>query len=615
MDTRHEYLKDKAERIRLLSLEMTTRAGSGHPTTAMSSAEILSVLYFDQMRYDPHHPESLEGDDFVISKGHGAPGLYATMHEAGILEDVDVMTLREAASPVEGHPVPRLPGIRVATGSLGQGLSVGLGLAHAMKLDGYDNGRVFVLLGDGEMAEGNVWEAINLAPHMKLGNVIAIVDVNRLGQANPTVYEWDIDAYSNRIAAFDWHVQSVDGHSTEELASALEAARDDSRPSMILARTVKGKGVDFLENSEDRHGKAVSDEELEKARAQIEPRLKEVDYTPPNRVSLSPMPSFPEAVVDVEVDPGFKKDTMVATRTAYGTALAKIGAKDSRIVVIDGDVKGSSRTKFFFSEVPDRAIEGYIAEQNMVGMALGLQARGFRPHVASFAAFLTRAHDQFRMASYSRARMTVAGSHTGVSIGEDGPSQMGLEDIAMMRSLFGSVVLSPSDAVSAQKLTALLNGFDGIGYIRTIRGKTPVIYDDSITFLIGGCKMLRSSPQDRCMIVATGVTVSEALEAAATLARENVSVGVIDAYSLKPLDERAMRRAASTVPMMLTVEDHYPEGGLGEAVSAAVRGAAPVYHLAVTQMPHSGPSSALMAEQGIDAGGIVRRVKDLMRSV
>ncbi len=609
MDTRHEYLQDRAERIRLLALEMTTKAGSGHPTTAMSSAEILSVLYFDQMRYDPHHPESLEGDDFVISKGHGAPGLYAAMHLAGMIDDMDPMSLREAASPLEGHPVPRVPGVRIATGSLGQGLSAGMGLAHAMRLDGYDDGRVFVLLGDGEMAEGNVWEAINLAPHMGMGNVVAIVDVNRLGQSAPTVYEWDTEAYATRFRAFGWHTQTVDGHSTQELSDALEAARYEDRPSVVVARTVKGKGVDFLEDATDRHGKAVSEDELEQARQQIEPRLKEIDHTPKNRVRLSPMPSFDEAVVRVET--GYERGEEVATRTAYGEALAKIGKKDRRIVVLDGDVKGSSRTKFFFGEVPARAIEGYIAEQNMVAMAAGLQARGFRVHVASFAAFLTRAHDQFRMASYSRARMTVAGSHTGVSIGEDGPSQMGLEDEAMMRSLFGSVVVSPADAVAAAKLTAACNGFDGISYIRTIRGKTPVIYDNSMTFAIGGSKVLRSSPDDSCMIVAAGITVSEALAAADMLAREGIEVGVMDAYSIKPIDAAALRKVASTVPWILTVEDHYPEGGLGEAVAAAVSGTVPVHSLAVTGMPHSGPSSTLMAEQGIDAGGIARRCREL----
>ena len=608
MDTRHEFLQDKADRIRLASLEMTTRAGSGHPTTSMSAAEILSVLYFDQMRYDPDHPDSFEGDDFVLSKGHGAPGLYAAMHEAGILGDLDVLSLREASSPLEGHPVPRVPGVRIATGSLGQGLSAGLGLAHAMKLDGYD-GRVYVLIGDGEMAEGNVWEAVNLAPHMKLDNVIAIVDVNRLGQSAPTLYEWDVEAYATRFAAFGWHTRIVDGHSTSELASALEDARSDTTPSVVLAKTVKGKGVDFLENADGWHGSAVSEEELERARKQIEPRLKTIDYAPPNRVKLSAVPGIDEPVVEVTTE--YEQGDEVATRTAYGTALAKIGTEDRRIVVIDGDVKGSTRTKFFFSEVPDRAIDGYIAEQNMVGMAAGLQARGFRPHVATFAAFLTRAHDQLRMAAYSRARITVAGSHTGVSIGEDGPSQMGLEDEAMMRSLFGSVVVSPSDAVSAAKLTAVLNGHDGIGYIRTIRGKTPVIYDNTVPFRIGGSKILRSAPEDDGMVVAAGITVSEALAAADMLEREGISIGVMDAYSLKPINTKALRQVASTVPWILTVEDHFPEGGLGEAVAAAVAGTVPVHSLAVTIMPHSGPSSTLMAEQHIDAGGIVQRCREL----
>ncbi|MFW5718209.1 MAG: transketolase [Spirochaetota bacterium] len=611
MSTRHDFLKDRAERIRLLSLEMTTRAGSGHPTTAMSSAEILSVLYFDQMRYDPEHPESLEGDDFVLSKGHGSPGLYAAMALAGMLPGMDVMTLRESSSPFEGHPVPRLPGVRIATGSLGQGLSSGLGLAKAMKLDGHD-GRAFVLLGDGELAEGNVWEAVNLAPHLGLENVIAIADINRLGQANPTVYEWDTEAYSTRFGAFGWHVEVVDGHSTEELAESLEAARYDPRPSAVLAKTIKGKGVDFLEDVKERHGKAVSEDELEQARSQIEPRLREIDYQIPNQRSLPPMPDFPDATVSVETS--YELGEEVATRTAYGQALAKIGRADSRIVALDGDVKGSSRTKFFFSDLPGRSVEGYIAEQNMVAMAAGLQARGFRVHLASFAAFLTRAHDQFRMAAYSRARMTVAGSHTGISIGEDGPSQMGLEDLAMMRSLFGSVVLSPSDAVSAQKLTALANGHDGIAYIRTIRAKTPVLYDNAMTFEIGGCSILRSDEEDVCAIVATGIAVSEAIEAADMLSREGITVSVVDAYSLKPLPADSLRKVASTVPRILTVEDHYPEGGLGEAVAAAVAGTVPVHRLAVTRMPHSGPSSSLMAEQGIDAFGIARRVRELTRA-
>ncbi|MFW6212307.1 MAG: transketolase, partial [Spirochaetota bacterium] len=543
-------------------------------------------------------------------KGHGAPGLYAAMHMAGILKE-DPMTLRLAESPVEGHPVPRVPGVRVATGSLGQGLSAGLGLAHAMKLDEIER-TVYVLLGDGEMAEGNVWEAINLAPHMNLGNVVAIVDVNRLAQSDATVYGWDTDAYHKRVESFGWHVQTVDGHDPEALIEAFENARADERPSCIVAKTVKGKGASFLENEDGRHGKAVGGEELEKALSEITPLIKEVDYEPSNQLELECMPEPVDAAVQIETE--YERGEQVATRTAYGKALAKIGKQQPNVVALDGDVKGSSRTKFFFSDFPERSVEGYIAEQNIVAMAAGLSARGKRPHLATFAAFLTRAHDQIRMASYSRSRINIAGSHSGVSIGEDGPSQMGLEDLAMMRSVYGSVVLSPSDAVSAEKLTGLANGHSGISYVRTIRVKTPVLYDNNRDFSIGGSMMITSNPDDKLMIVATGFPVHQALEAAEKLKGEGVHVGVMDVYSIKPLDRRSLRRAADTVPAFLTVEDHYPEGGLGEAVSGVVSGLVPVHSIAVTKMPHSGATKTLIAEQQLDTDGIVARCKEIIGS-
>lgn len=611
MSKRQDYLQDKAERIRLKSLEMTTAVGSGHPTTAMSAAEILSVLYFDRMIFDPANANSLEGDDFVMSKGHGAPGLYAAMDEAGMLAGLDIMDLRSFESALEGHPVPRIAGVRLGTGSLGQGLSGGLGLALAMKLDKIDR-HVYVLLGDGEMAEGNVWEAINLAPVLGTDNLIGIIDVNRLGQSQPTVYEWDTDSYKNKLEAFGWRSDVVDGHSTEELSEALTQARQTGGPSMVIARTVKGKGADFLENKEDRHGKAISQEELEQAKEQIRARFQPVDYHPQNWSSLPPMPEIPEGDGRIEIQTNYSVGESEATRTAYGKALASVGQKDKRVVVLDGDVKGSTRTKFFFKGIPERAIECYIAEQNMVAVAAGLQARGKRPHVATFAAFLTRAHDQIRMAAYSRARINLAGSHTGVSIGEDGPSQMGLEDEAMMRAVINSVVVSPADAVSAEKLVGVLNGYHGISYLRTIRGKTPVIYDNDERFEIGGSKLLRSSASDQALLVAAGITVSEALEAYELLSKDGVTVAVMDAYSLKPIDTRALQQAASAVPFLLTVEDHFPEGGLAEAVAAAVGGKASVYSQAVTRMPHSGGSAQLMAEQGIDAAGIADRVRALI---
>jgi transketolase len=612
---RKDFLESQAERIRLLSLESTTKAGSGHPTTGMSMADILSVLYFDQMVYDPKNPESPEGDDLVLSKGHGSPALYAAMDLAGILDGLDPMTLRETQSPLEGHPVPRIPGVRLATGSLGQGLSGGIGLALAMKRAGVDR-YVYVILGDGEMAEGNVWEAVNLAPHLKVNNLIAIVDVNRLGQSDPTLYEWDTESYGRRIESFGWHVLSIDGHSIDEITEALEEARQDPRPSAIIARTVKGKGVDFLENAEGRHGKAVSKEELEEARKQLSGGIREIresQYRPPNVRSLVRHEDNRHTPAPPTVD---FDDGPLATRDGYGQGMEALGASDPSVMVLDGDVKNSTRTKSFFSSHPERAVECFIAEQNMVGIAAGLQCRGIRPHVATFAAFLTRAHDQIRMAAYSQADIKFAGSHTGVAIGEDGPSQMGLEDIAMMRSVYGSVVVSPADAVSASKLLGEVNAFHGISYLRTIRGKTPIIYEQSETFPIGGSK--RFDPPETAggaaplgAIVATGTILHEALEAQRQLAEEGLPVVVVDAYSIKPLDEGTIKKVAKEVSFVITAEDHYPEGGLGEAVAGAVAGTVALRISAVTSLPHSGTPEDLLAEQGIDAAGLAATARQM----
>lgn len=609
---RKDFLESQAQRIRLLALESTTKAGSGHPTTGMSMADILSVLYFDQMVYDPRNPESPEGDDLVLSKGHGSPALYAAMDLAGILDGLDPMSLRETQSPLEGHPVPRIPGIRLATGSLGQGLSGGIGLALAMKRAGVER-YVYVVLGDGEMAEGNVWEAINLAPHLELNNLIAIVDVNRLGQSDPTLYEWDLESYRRRIEGFGWHALAIDGHSVDEITKALEEARKDPRPTAVVARTVKGKGVDFLENAHGRHGKAVSEGELKEARKQLSKGVKEVrenQYQAPNVRHFvhheSNRTTPPPPVVNFDGGP-------VATRDGYGQALEALGAADPSVMVLDGDVKNSTRTKFFFGSHPDRAVECFIAEQNMVGIAAGLQCRGVRPHVATFAAFLTRAHDQIRMASYSQADIKLSGSHTGVAIGKDGPSQMGLEDLAMMRSVYGSVVVSPSDAVSAAKLLGEVNAFHGISYLRTIRGKTPIIYRQSESFPIGGSKRFdpKNGEKPKGAIVATGTTLHEALKAQEQLASEGLPVVVVDAYSIKPLDEGSLTKIAGEVSFMLTAEDHYPEGGLGEAVAGVVAGKVAVSSAAVTTLPHSGTPEELLAEQGIDAGGIAAKARQM----
>lgn len=604
LGTQLKHLETRAEVLRLHSLEMTTRAGSGHPTSCLSAAEIMSVLYFHAMRIDPNRIDALGNDRFVMSKGHAAPILYATLKEAGCLPQADLLTLRETDSTLEGHPVPRVPGVQVGTGSLGQGLAVGMGMAHAMKLAGRDN-YAYVLLGDGETAEGSVWEAINLAPHLELSNLIAIVDMNRLGQSDPTMLGWETHALFRRISAFGWHAVVSDGHSVGDLVDAIGLARDEKRPSFVIAKTVKGKGVSFLEDAEGRHGKAISKDELVTARNEIEKRIGSRRMPEPTRITV-PTPAEQD-VPSYHIETEYAESDELATRDAFGAALEKLGRQDARIVTLDGDVKNSTRAKFFFGSFPDRAVECYIAEQTMTGMAVGLAVEGYRPVAATFAAFLTRAHDQIRMAGYSDVDVTFAGSHTGVAIGEDGPSQMGLEDLSMMRSVYGSTVLSPCDAVSAEKLTAAAVAARGVAYIRTIRGDTPVIYANDEQFPVPGVKVLRSSDSDTTAIVATGTTVHEALRAAETLAARGVSVTVVDCYSIKPIAKKDLARIAYSVRTIVTVEDHYREGGLGEAVAAVVD--TPVRVLAVDKRPHSGDAKQLLAEQGIDADGIVDAVE------
>ncbi len=640
MNQLDEYLEYKANLLRLHSLRMTTAAGSGHPTSCLSAAEIVSVLFFHVMRYDPAHMDSFDSDEFVLSKGHAAPVLYAALAEAGVIPEDQLQNLRKFDSPLEGHPVPRVPGVRVATGSLGQGLPAGIGMALAMKMDGLDR-RVYVLLGDGEMAEGSVWEAINLAPHLRaeqggpdrggLDNLVAIVDMNRLGQSAPTMYGWDAEAYGSRARAFGWAVFEVDGHSVPQLREAFEAARKAGRPAMVVARTVKGKGVPFLENRDGLHGKPVGKDELDAALQAVEARLHPVDRQPANFIPSRPaadgrstsdarrgetarVPVGAAGVGTPAVQPGYRRGEKKATRAAFGRALVELGGQDPRIVALDGDVRNSTHTEEFFGKFPERSVECYIGEQDMIGIALGLAVRGWRPFAATFASFLTRAFDQLRMAAYSRAHLVLVGSHAGVAIGQDGPSQMGLEDIAQMRTLFGSAVLCPADAVAAEKLTAAAAGYEGIAYLRTGRTDTEVIYDNGEEFRIGGSRVLRSSERDAATVVATGVTVPEALQAAEALQAEGIALRVIDLYSLKPVDGDTLRAAARETGRLITVEDHYLEGGLGEAVAAEVAGLAPVVRLGVHRLPHSGKPEELLAEQGIDREGIARAVREAVRA-
>jgi len=601
-----EHLESKANILRLHSIRATTRAGSGHPTSCLSCAEIVATLFFKEMNIDPKNIDYIDNDEFVLSKGHAAPILYAALAEIGVIPKEKIPTLREFSSELEGHPVPRVKGIRVATGSLGQGLSIGLGMAYAKKLRDIGR-RVYVLLGDGEIAEGSVWEAINLAGRLRLSNLTAILDMNRLGQSGPTILQWDSNAYASRVKAFDWDVFICNGHNIGELVEAFGGAKRSNKPSFIIAKTVKGKGVKFLENVEGMHGRALNEDQLQEALEQVGPKVRKEDFHPTNFIKASIQAGGKTA--DFSIDTDYELGEMVATRVAYGKALVKLGELNKNIVVLDGDVQNSTYTIYFFEEFPNRSLQCYISEQNMLGAAVGLQTQGFDVFLSTFACFLTRAFDQIRMASYSRADLKIAGSHAGVSIGEDGPSQMGLEDLAMFRSLINSRVLYPCDAVSSEKLTCLMANTDGVSYIRTTRPKTPVIYGNDEEFHVGGSKILRSSESDEVAILAAGVTVHEALEAHAILKQEEINVRVIDCYSVKPLDELTLRDAYEEIGHVVTVEDHYVEGGLGEAVASL--GIAP-HILAVRTMPHSGKPEELLAEQGIDASGIVRKVKEIL---
>jgi len=601
-------LEKIAKRLRIHSLKMTTTAGSGHPTTCLSSADIMACLFFHEMRYDPKDPFAWSNDEFVLSKGHAAPILWAAYAEAGLIPQESLLELRKMNSDLEGHPTPRIPWVKAATGSLGQGLSVGVGLALAQKLAGVKT-RTFVLMGDGECAEGAVWEAANAARELKLGNLVAIIDVNRLGQSDPTMHGHDLKAYAKKFKAFGWDVYQVDGHKIEKILEALALARKGPNPKVILARTIKGQGVSFIEDKNGWHGKPLKPEELGKALAELGPRP-EIDSR--KYVRTRPAVEAPKWKDSVEIElPVYQEKA--ATRLAYGIALEKLGKVNDRVVVIDGDVKNSTYADRFFAAFPERSFESYIAEQNMVGMAMGLAAKGFLPFVATFAAFLTRAHDQIRMAAYSFSNLKLCGSHVGVSIGEDGPSQMGLEDLAMFQSIPGCVVFYPSDAVSAEKCVKEAAKHQGLVYIRTTRPATPILYSPEEEFPVGGCKMLRRSDSDAVMVVAAGITVHEALKAYEQLKKEGLSIRIIDAYSVKPIDaETIVKAAVQTGNKVVVAEDHFEQGGLGTAVALVLPEKKFWKHLCVRELPHSGKPAELLAKYEIDAAAIVRAVKSLL---
>jgi transketolase len=610
-----EAIREKARLLRIHSLRTTTAAGSGHPTSCMSAADIMACLFFHVMRFDKKNPNSPDSDRFVLSKGHAAPVLYAALAEAGVIPVGRLATLRQIGSELEGHPTPLVPGVDAATGSLGQGLSVGAGLAIGARLLQKNDARVYVLLGDGEVAEGNVWEAASFAAHYKLENLTAIVDVNALGQSDRTMYRHAAEIYRRKFEACNWHAEIVDGHDVPALLGAFDSAQKvTARPQAIIARTEKGRGVSFLADKDGWHGKPVPKNDLPKALAE----LGEIPAEPPveRRSSARQSLPAPDAGFPAPAPPDYKPSQLVATREAYGTALKKLGAVNPKIVAVDGDVQNSTFSEVFGKAFPERYFQGYIAEQNMVSVAVGLAACGYTPFAASFACFLTRAADQIRMAAVSRSFINLCGSHCGVSIGEDGPSQMGLEDLAMFRAIPGATVLYPSDAVAAERLTDYAARTPGICYLRTSRPKTPVLYANDEPFPVPGFKVLRESDQDCAALVAAGVTLHEALRAADELKTRRINVRVIDLYCVKPLDAASLAvHVRACGGKIITVEDHYPEGGLGEAVISALAAAsvplAAVRRLAVNGMPHSGKPEELLDAFGISARHIASAVESL----
>ena len=604
-------LKNIATRLRIDSVKSTSEAGSGHPTSCCSAADVMAAVFFAEMRFDPKDPHNVDSDRFVLSKGHAAPILYAAWAEAGAFDRSELLKLREIDSDLEGHPTPRLPFVDVATGSLGQGICAAIGTAlNARRIQ--SPYRTYVLLGDGESAEGSVWEAADVAVMDRLDSLCCITDVNALGQSRATMFQHDMDQFARRWTAFGWHAIVIDGHDMAQILDALAEARSTTgKPTMILARTIKGKGVSFVEGKDGWHGRAFKKgEELDRALAELESQFVPV---PGAEVSLArqiPKPaSVPRAVVKPKAPapPSYKNDDLVATREAYGTAIAKLGEVDPRVVALDADVKNSTFSDRFEKALPDRFYENFIAEQVMIGAAMGLAARGAIPFPSTFACFLSRAADFVRMAAISNVGIKMAGSHAGVSIGEDGPSQMALEDLGMCRSQPNFTVLYPCDAVSTERLIALMAYHPGPAYMRTSRPKTPVIYSVDETFTIGGLKVLRESAGDIATVIGAGVTVFEALNAYDQLQGEGVAIRVIDLYSVQPVDRDGLIAAGrATGGRLITVEDHYAAGGIGDAVADA---GLTVHRLAIREIARSGKPEELLDRYGISAKHIVEAVR------
>ncbi|HEY8785119.1 MAG TPA: transketolase [Candidatus Limnocylindria bacterium] len=610
--TKLDLYRELARQLRVDSIRCSTAAGSGHPTSSLSAADLIAVLLTGHLRYDFGQPDNPANDHLIFSKGHASPLVYAMFKAAGAINDDELLTFRKFGSRLEGHPTPILPWVDVATGSLGQGLPIGVGVALAGKRVLEAPYHVWVLVGDSETAEGSIWEAFDHAGHEGLANLTAIVDVNRLGQRGPTELEWDMGAYAARVRAFGVDPIVIDGHDLAEIDDAFARARSATRPTAVLARTIKGKGVSFLENKEGWHGKALDPEQAKQAIAELgEARSRTFPVAKPERWERPSMQRTGSLALKTYTEP-------IATRKAYGEALAALGAARKDVVVLDAEVSNSTHAEDFKKTAPERFFEMYIAEQQMVASAVGMQVVDLVPFASTFAAFFTRAYDFIRMAAISRAQIRLVGSHAGVSIGEDGPSQMGLEDLAMMRAVHGSTVLYPSDGNQTAKLVAQMADRDGITYMRTTREKTPIVYEKGESFPIGGSKVVRGgSNKDRATIVAAGITLHEALKAVDVLAHEDISVRVIDLYTVKPIDAETLADAArATGGRIVVVEDHWVEGGIGDAVLAALadKGFRDLHyrHLAVRKMPGSGKPAEMLDDAGISTVHIVRAVKALL---
>jgi transketolase len=610
-----KILEDKATRLRIDSIRATTAAGSGHPTSCASAAEIVSALFFSVMRYDPNQPHSSENDVFVLSKGHAAPVLYSAWAEAGLFPREHLLTLRQLSSNLEGHPTPSLPFVDVATGSLGQGLPVGIGIALAARMERGDQ-RVYVLMGDGESAEGSVWEAAEIASSYNIDNLCAIIDVNRLGQSGPTMLQHRMDVYRTRWEAFGWHAMIVNGHDIIALLNAFADAKNTTRkPTIILAETLKGKGMDGYEDREGWHGRALSKDETARVVGILEKSLTGAGdrWTPnlPEKLRDRQAPPSIGAAPKPPYTPGGKE---VATRKAFGDALQALAKVDPRVVALDGDVKNSTHSDEFLAAAPDRFFEGFIAEQNMTGMSMGLAARGKVPFASTFACFLSRAFDFIRMAAISNSNVKFAGTHVGVSIGQDGPSQMGLEDIAMFGAEPNFTILYPSDATSAWAATLLAAEYVGPTYIRLGRPNTAIIYRPEEKFHIGKAKVIREGNHDRVLVVAAGITLFEALKAYEELQKSSIDIRVIDLFSIQPIDrETLLASARAAGNQVITVEDHYAHGGLGDSVQSVL---APegisVYKIAVTEIPRSGAPPELIEKFGISFKAVIAKVGEVV---